>query len=1236
MPPAVAAVATIVAGFVIKNIVIYVVVVLLINMAAASYARHHQPTFSDPADNRRLVSRSSVSPTIILYGERRLGGTMVYWATGGGAKPNAPPKSLCMVLCLTQHEINSIGDVYLGDTLSTDPSIPVADTFEKFTGASGQTVSTTVQQYNVSGEPWTTSFTGDSVAYLVIVLDSYEDWDRIPDVSTVCQGSKIYDPRKDSTNGGSGSHRYTDPSTWEYSNNPALIARDYLTRDEGFGEDHIKIDDAFTIASANTCDIWEAVPEDEDGTDISFDSASSEIRDVGATLPVYSVGTPILISGSSSNNGNHTVLTSTSAVLTTTGSPAIVTEAAGSLVVVSERQPRYSCDLALSLTQSRKENLLQILETMYGEVVYVGGEWKIMAGEFTTPTFTIIEDDIVGSFAIGSSTSASNLYNSVSGTYYDSKRFYQQVSFKQRDNAGYVSRDGGREVTREIRLIGVTDEYQAQRLATFELNQSEHQTLVTFIGKPRLLDLHVNMMVKLTLDNPAWTDKPFRVLSWELQKDLTVSITLRDENSGAWDSGLGIYNQVQSHLQYNPYIPRLVDVPTNFRFFTGGNISKETAFKLSTDAIRGGYGAYALLRWEDSPDDQLAGYRIKWRETSSSAGLSDAIAEMVPIVSFAGNENDSNPDAINDSIREMVGVYGTNTDTSGMSGATLNPFESGIKSINVAGDSDRVLDITTPVDEYPTDEFSMVTLFSVATATADTTIVGQWGSTDAKKGFRFGTMEGSTNIGVTVYDSTGTKREIDSGAVYDGDVAHIAVISKRDDKLILEIDGAPVGEYNFTGGDTMNWDQTEDLKIGGGSVGAVHNGRWSNALVTNRHMDEYERENAYNLWATGDVAIGKANTWNRDSVGETERSWTRRLTEGRTYDFELEAFNKKGLYSSPIALIGKTVLGATTPPKESIFLSAIVTPIGNLMTLNISSVVARDLAYVEWAYSTVNDRDDSVIQYSSVLTEIPSGARGFPNYKKVSQLIGKVVQQYLVFTGVNYVWARIINSSDQTGDWNTGPTAGLEVVGGEPASGIVNLIPTNRRAQISVSDGHVFHQTNASNSKLILADHDIAENDYMSCSVWVDRETATECTLTVEFFDSIDDLIVTDPLFEFNHTPVPVVLTRTVLEGILVPVGAVTMQMRLETVGGTVLTANPVLNEGLTVLRFISPWGDRFLDPDDDGVYLDVGDYQNLLDGQVEAPVEDSPTVTTASGGPFKDPELDEGGWYDRKFSDPL
>lgn len=85
---------------------------------------------------------------------------------------------------------------------------------------------------------------------------------QIPVLGAIWQGVKVYDPRLDSTfPGGSGSHRITDESTWEYSRSPALHALAYgygryVNGVKVFGVDlgDAAIDLASAVAWANVCD----------------------------------------------------------------------------------------------------------------------------------------------------------------------------------------------------------------------------------------------------------------------------------------------------------------------------------------------------------------------------------------------------------------------------------------------------------------------------------------------------------------------------------------------------------------------------------------------------------------------------------------------------------------------------------------------------------------------------------------------------------------------------------------------------------------------------------------------------------------------------------------------------------------------------------------------------------------------------------------------------------------------
>ena len=83
------------------------------------------------------------------------------------------------------------------------------------------------------------------------------------------KGRKLYDPRKDSTAGGSGSHRLADPATWEWSENPALCLADWIaSTDYGAGE---------TVQ-------WASVPAAANANDATIGSPAERRRIIGLTI----------------------------------------------------------------------------------------------------------------------------------------------------------------------------------------------------------------------------------------------------------------------------------------------------------------------------------------------------------------------------------------------------------------------------------------------------------------------------------------------------------------------------------------------------------------------------------------------------------------------------------------------------------------------------------------------------------------------------------------------------------------------------------------------------------------------------------------------------------------------------------------------------------------------------------------------------------------------------------------
>ena len=112
---------------------------------------------------------------------------------------------------------------------------------------------------------WDNTKTGKGVAYAVerLYLDkNHPAFQGEPSTQYLVKGRLLYDPRLDSTvTGGSGSHRQATPSTWAWTDNPAICLLDYITNTEyGRGLAYSTIDLAAIMTAANSCDVLVDVP----------------------------------------------------------------------------------------------------------------------------------------------------------------------------------------------------------------------------------------------------------------------------------------------------------------------------------------------------------------------------------------------------------------------------------------------------------------------------------------------------------------------------------------------------------------------------------------------------------------------------------------------------------------------------------------------------------------------------------------------------------------------------------------------------------------------------------------------------------------------------------------------------------------------------------------------------------------------------------------------------------------
>lgn len=131
-----------------------------------------------------------------------------------------------------------------------------------------------------------------TVVRCVLVPGSESKWNgRAPQsITAVMRAMKVYDPRADGTfPAGSGAQRLATPSTWAWSDNPALIWANYrtLAAPLGPGWDTDRIDWQSVFDAANACDALVAIPtattEKRFRCDLVVD-ASMEPREVIAKI----------------------------------------------------------------------------------------------------------------------------------------------------------------------------------------------------------------------------------------------------------------------------------------------------------------------------------------------------------------------------------------------------------------------------------------------------------------------------------------------------------------------------------------------------------------------------------------------------------------------------------------------------------------------------------------------------------------------------------------------------------------------------------------------------------------------------------------------------------------------------------------------------------------------------------------------------------------------------------------
>lgn len=192
---------------------------------------------------------SGVVPRSFIFGEFVSAGSLIY-ANTWGEVDHTPNAFLTMVIALSDLPVNSLQELWVNgekctystseihadwgyrvpEFVGTDGTPYLWAEFHDGTQTSAGWLSSHFNATDFPLRPWPSTSIGYGVSYVTMTARVNNNlFPGFPQLKFVMNGINLYDPREDTTVGGSGSQRINNPSTWTFSKNPMVVLYNILS-----------------------------------------------------------------------------------------------------------------------------------------------------------------------------------------------------------------------------------------------------------------------------------------------------------------------------------------------------------------------------------------------------------------------------------------------------------------------------------------------------------------------------------------------------------------------------------------------------------------------------------------------------------------------------------------------------------------------------------------------------------------------------------------------------------------------------------------------------------------------------------------------------------------------------------------------------------------------------------------------------------------------------------------------
>ena len=515
----------------------------------------------------KVAGRAPLDPRQIVYGQCRVGGTIVHMETTG-----VDNHKLHMVVVVAGHEIEALTHMRLNDINTTTGTSTISGStvytvtnadfkntenenkfdsngaLVRYTFSDGsQTAVDGYMNAQLGSMVATDKFLGLAYVYIEMIFDSEKFGGGIPATSFKVKGKNVYDPR-------TGAVASSDLQR----SNPALIIRDFLFDTEyGIKAEASELNDttnAGGIASAaNTCD-------------------------------------------------------------------QNVTLADGS---TTER--RYTANGFTNYSANGEGVLEALLSSMAGKMSYVNGQFNVFAGASQSPSLTITDDDLLAPLSLSTNTSTGDLYNSIKPIYVDASLDYTSMDAEvYRDstmlNADTPSGESTANYVKqmETQLPFTVTDTMAQRLGRIALKSQRQGTSTSVLVSLKFMQLQPNDWVYFTNDRLGYTQKIFEVLSTNMEviQDgevpvLATRLSIREIEAAVFNFATNDYTTAQPEGSNVSTGSFALTAPTNL------GLTQQNAIDGTTSKVD------IKVAWTNNSSDKVTLTEIAYKLSSDNTFTSD-------------------------------------------------------------------------------------------------------------------------------------------------------------------------------------------------------------------------------------------------------------------------------------------------------------------------------------------------------------------------------------------------------------------------------------------------------------------------------------------------------------------------------------------------------------------------------------------------------------------------------------